>query len=658
MKHHGFLIALTSMLLLVALPVPALSLTMSGPANFAYHIIIDYTQSDNLNALVTNTQDTSVKSFPLNGTEMPPVVAANPDLYPSGFAKPTPDLYVMADTYNSDILDSSLSSATDNTCDQGLPGLCPSGNVPTTFVHRLGTYDASTGLVTPLSNPKLTPTSQEVLDNLFSLDGQAFDMDRIRYAANRLWAKWRSDKIAGAIGWAARFNYQPTGTMSFETFVDNLVNGRTMYGIVRVVIPIDMNGEAYLDPNQPTNGTEFPATAHHWSPTIKGNELSQLVRDWSKTVYKNANPWTTVNVYGMLLIDYVDKSTYDPDHFLDSDQDYIDNYASVAAHDAASHIGEVNVILPRSRDRTENMQDDELLNINPTWVGSDNRVDSVDTARTKYMVKNSVAYVPSDVSDASVYEYWMRQAVMYPVGNPTRTAILNDLTGASSQYNLATQIFNPGAARRTDYDNTAWATIPEKDQFHAFFPNGYEHGWMVAFDALRMGALDATTTEKTPGSWWMHLPDNATGTDNMPVGKNYPEFGVPDPAAAISVDADGDGTLTKMPNFFDTGWEDLPAFAFAGGLLDVHAFANISGMMYTPDSCEIESNGDHTANESGAQEYISGAIVAGNGIWLGGATDNNAMIAISYNYNSFDRLRHGPILTVKKVQDMISLKGL
>lgn len=50
--------------------------------------------------------------------------------------------------------------------------------------------------------------------------------------------------------------------------------------------------------------------------------------------------------------------------------------------------------------------------------------------------------------------------------------------------------------------------------------------------------------------------------------------------------------------------------------------------------------------------------MAGNGIWLGGATDNNAMIAISYNYNSFDRLRHGPILTVKKVQDMIALKGL
>jgi hypothetical protein len=656
MKKHGLLITIASVLLLGTAPISAPALTMSGPPNFAYHIIFDYTQGDNLDALVTNTQDTTFKSFPLNGTEMPPVVAINPNLYPSGYAKPTPDLYIMANTYNTDVLNPTLTSATDNTCDQGLPARCPGGNVPITFVHRLGTYDASTGLVTPLSNAKLAPTGQEKVNDLFSLNGQAFDMDRIRYAANRLWDHWRNDKMS-LIGWATRFKYQPTGTMSFETFIDNIVNGRTMYGIVRVVIPIDMSGEAYLDPAQPVNGAEFPATSHTWAPTIKDDNLSLLVRKWSKVVYKNANPWTTINVYGMLLFDYVNKSSYDPDHFLDQKQDYVNNYASVAAHDSASHNGQVNVILPRSRSRHENLQDDELLNINPTWVNTSGRVDSANSART-YMVKNSTAYVPTDVSDASVYEYWMRKAVMYPVGNATRTAIINDLTGVGSQYDYKTQTFNGGASRRSDYDSTEWAKIPEKDQFHAYFPNGYEHGWMVAFDALRMADLDATTTEKTPGSWWMHLTDNAIGTDVSAVGKNYPPFGVPNPADAISVDADGDGTLTKMPNFFSTGWEDLPAFAFAGGLLDVHAFANISGMLYTPDSCEIESNGNHTANESGAQEYISGAIIAGNGIWLGGETNNNTMIAISYNFNSFDRLRHGPILTVKKVQDIRKLKGL
>jgi hypothetical protein len=678
----------------------------STPGDATHHTILDFTQGNSLNVLVTNVQTTgSARSYPYSGSDTDPYAAINPTFYPTGtgFTPPTPDLYVKVLMDNSYIRSGSLSSANNYTCNQSSPNLCPSGSpaVPTTYVHRLGRY--SSGSVTALTNTAISPGGAEILNNMFTKNGQAFDMDRIRFAANRLWAQWRSD-VLGHTGWATMFSYQPTGTMSFENFVNNIVHGYPMFGIVRVVIPVETQssggwghggsrktaGDMYLDPSQPVAGAEF-SSSHSWSGTGTGSSSPVMVdyeAMWPGTSVPSTatsssarEPYSgTVTVYGMLLIDYVDSRTYDPDHFFDSTQDYIDNYTDVATHDAASLTGRSNVILPRSSGRNVVLMDWDTLNINPiddlqSFVeytdthnpGPDGRMDTLDIARRKYVMGNLIpsnsSTTAAEISDDYVWEYWMRKAMALPVGNSTRTSIISDLTGSAPQFNVWTQKFNTGAARRTVFNSTEWPAMAEQDRFHAYFPSGYERGWMIAFDALRMDQLDQTTASKGVGSWWAQLTQDATGTDGVMTSKNYAPFEVPSDNQALTVDANGDGTAVTMPNFFSTDWEDLPAMAFAGGLFDVHGFMNTSGMLYTPDSCEIEAHSGSElpggSNSAGPFQYVNGALLVGNGLWLEDQnTGDHSMIAISYNFNSFDKLRTGTArLTVKQATNIAELKG-
>jgi hypothetical protein len=302
-------------------------------------------------------------------------------------------------------------------------------------------------------------------------------------------------------------------------------------------------------------------------------------------------------------------------------------------------------------------------------AGADGRVDTLDIIRRKYMMNGVVpgtsATTAAEVSDPYVWSWWMQKALTYPVSNSTRTSIIDSLTGsggATAQYDIANQVFT-GGTWRSDFNTNEWPNLPEQDRAHAYFPSGYERGWMIAMDALRLDELDQTTVSKDPGSWWSNLTQNAIDTDGNMTTKNYNPFEMPDPNLFITADADGDGYATKMPNPFETKWEDLPALAFAGGLLDVHGNANISGMLYTPDSCEIEAhagsevNGD--ANNAGPFQYVNGALLVGNGLWLEDQRNaDHSMIAVSYNYNSFNRLRSGVArLTVMKVSNIAEIKG-
>jgi len=101
-------------------------------------------------------------------------------------------------------------------------------------------------------------------------------------------------------------------------------------------------------------------------------------------------------------------------------------------------------------------------------------------------------------------------------------------------------------------------------------------------------------------------------------------------------------------------WEDLPALSFAGGVLDMHGHANISGMLYTPDSGEIEAKKEKYA----AFQYVNGAMLIGNGIWLeDGGTGDYSMIAVTFNSDTFDQLRAAAQVTIKKPEQIRDLLG-
>jgi hypothetical protein len=241
----------------------------------------------------------------------------------------------------------------------------------------------------------------------------------------------------------------------------------------------------------------------------------------------------------------------------------------------------------------------------------------------------------------------MREAAKKSAGS--RATIISAL---AKEYDVIHETFAAGSSQRAKFDSSEWPGMKTRDQYHAYFPSGYERGWMIAFDALD---LKPEEWEKLPnkgttivGGKGVNVPFPMKKDPNK---NDYASFKVP--KETINMDfyngvipgntstatvVDTDPFNNPIPNVFLSDWEDLPALSFAGGVLDMHAHANISGMQYTPDSAEIEAKKDKYA----VFQYINGALLVGNGVFLeDGGTGDFSMIAISYNANTFDQLKTG-----------------
>ena len=98
----------------------------------------------------------------------------------------------------------------------------------------------------------------------------------------------------------------------------------------------------------------------------------------------------------------------------------------------------------------------------------------------------------------------------------------------------------------------AFAALPASARFHLITPDGYVDGWLTAFRALGLDQAD-----------WRAL------------GFTTRDAAGPFDAAAI----------------LDEAFQDLPALAYTGGLIDIHHHVNISGLVYVPQALELEQKG-------------------------------------------------------------------
>jgi len=625
-----------------------------------YHTMIDHTQAEHPFVIVSNTETKAGKGYPLTGAKPNnPWSAIDGDVDMTGASSDQRVHYREVMVNNADNLNATLTDATAAT------------KGTNTYIHRLGSYNGGSGgsngcttvttagtSITPLKLTASPVTCEKMLD-VFSVNGQAFDLDRLRYVANKLWKKWKMDVQAND-GWYAKFGYQPTGTMSFEQFISNVNNQRPMFGIVRVVWPVEMSkgkGNIKYDSTFPVDGNEFTGTPT-WTNggPSKLNEMNNYY-SVSKTCAK------VIEVYGTLIYDYVSVASYRPWDF-ETTQDYTDN----------STTGTYNVLLPRSSSKNVYMKVYESIYVNPvndkvmgdhTTAGRDYRMDSIAQARDYMSAAKGATGVKTDmavgkVSDSYIWEYWMRVAAK-AIDATTRSGILTKII---AQYNPITETFAAGSSLKTDFA-TAWASMPTKDQFHAFWPNGYERGWMIAFDALDLD-----------GTEWTGLPDAADSSiDGKTVSvafptktggvTKYPLFKVPTetidedyyngviPFNGAGVVVDADPASNPIPNMFLKSWEDLPALTFAGGVLDMHAHANISGMLYTPDSGEIEAKSD----KKDAFQYMNGAVLIGNGVFFEDGGSGHSAIAVVFNDNTFDQLRSAAAVTITKPKSIREISG-
>ncbi|RMD96980.1 MAG: hypothetical protein D6816_18205 [Bacteroidetes bacterium] len=659
-----------------------------------YHTIIDHTQADHAKVMVSNTQTKTSKGYPLMAARPNPVAAINHDTLPwSSPPSPSGQVdYVQVQVDDTDLTTQDLSPTngptppfhdTETNATKGVVSTSP-GTVSSpgtnTYLNRLGTwydpYTTGTTKLVPLEDS--SGQSLQIL-NLFDpnngFGGQAFDLDRIRYAANKLWKKWKSDAGSGgtnnaATDWHTKFGYQPTGTMSFEQYIDNIENERPMFGIVRVVIPVS-GGKAWYSPSYKTNcvnGNEFStasctSTAYSSRSDVTAvGPLSSAYVTATSCKQEPEQKAKKVIVYGMLMYDYVTKTSYKPWEFADANQDYQDNQTTGTTNTQAPGIYlkvyESLLINPTN--------DHFMLDNSYSYVaGEDYRMDSLENARY-HMINGSIPDV-SEISDAAAFEYLMRKAVKDGVSAPS---------AVYTNYNFRTETL--ASAPRTTF-TSAYSALSQKDKFHLLFPSGYERGWMIAMDALDMTLDDwsqlptkaATTVGSANGSTSPTTYQVAWVTKKPSLNKtDYKPFKVP--SETLDIDTyngtaqyqgspavtDTDPSDNAVPNVFTKGWEDFPGLSFAGGVLDMHAHANISGMLYTPDSGEIEAKKEKYA----AFQYVNGAILIRHGVWLEDGCKSGdgcyySMIAVSFNPYAFDQLRTSPKAFVGRANDLRELVG-
>lgn len=142
------------------------------------------------------------------------------------------------------------------------------------------------------------------------------------------------------------------------------------------------------------------------------------------------------------------------------------------------------------------------------------------------------------------------------------------------------------------FDQAAFDALLMHERFHMMMPTGYSLRWAEAFDKLNL-------TAETWKSLGFGIPAAA------PTGGPLPEKWIQ-----------------------NDEFEDLPVYLYSGGLIDMHSHVYISGLVYVPQAAEIEAEAGSNINQ-----YIVGAMVVRDGFYL--AVKNNSTMVISADPDSY-----------------------
>jgi len=183
------------------------------------------------------------------------------------------------------------------------------------------------------------------------------------------------------------------------------------------------------------------------------------------------------------------------------------------------------------------------------------------------------------------------------------------------------------------------------DMLNLLFPSGYMHGWKVALAALDVNAdewnnlltgLDANQAAQ-------HSPHKNYGDASRPKGSPFNTTSDAGFASAAALEAVQSSyfNVKKDPTtgyaLLEESWKDLPGEMYVGGLLDMHAHANICGVVYTPGPLEWEPGNSSYANNDNHLAYINGAIITGYGSYVKNKVAD-ARYVVSYANDSVDNI--------------------
>jgi hypothetical protein len=360
-------------------------------------------------------------------------------------------------------------------------------------------------------------------NNQFAAGGHLFDLDRLRAIAD-----WMSSGNAAISTDLPDGTY---GTISYSQFLENISNNTTMYGMVRVLVPLELgNGRGGRNAlgslvDEPTIYGLCKSGEGLCSCPTKDIKEGETLCGHHIPSGLGAPDNRKIKIRGSLMWDFVAAQDSDVTGLSQGDPIPLENLPW------APRKLYFKVIIPIQVNWEHDLDDDGAM---------DNMFYIRDVSFNKEhgsVIEDKLDY--SYVPDSSKSDYF------YYTGK--------ELT-------------------EDEFDKL---DIPT--QYHLMMAGGYASSWEEAFEKLGITAEE-----------WGSIPGIS------------PPMGLPRGATGKITTND-----VRNPMF-----EDIPAYMYTGGLIDMHSHVNIAGLVYVPQGMELEAkNSFSVASLKPTRQYVIGAVI-------------------------------------------------
>lgn len=351
------------------------------------------------------------------------------------------------------------------------------------------------------------------------------------------------------------------GVITWREFLENIRDGRTMYGVVRILVPLQIKSTAGSS-NNALNATVLNTTIYGFCTSTadwcaNAPTSSTDIKGSAVVGGNNAAPAITMpaisttaaqlRVRGSLMFDFVNGTT---DAILGAPGHPIP-LANLPFDPRAIYF---KVSVPINVDAANDLTGDGVL--------------------------DNIAYISGLTSVVTCASFPCTTTI------PANTVI--DVNQVPQEV-VQTYNFQYDTSYTSNADPafvTLWNTplnLPNK--YHMLMASGYVDGWYDAFQELNITAQQWQNIGFT-------VPSNATMSSPLTVA-----------------------------NIRSSSFEDLPTYLYTGGLVDMHHHMNISGLLYVPQSAEIEQK------FSGITMYMNGGVIVRDGFFLEGRAGGITLIS-------------------------------
>ena len=430
----------------------------------------------------------------------------------------------------------------------------------------------------------------------FSEGQHLFDLDHLRRAADWLsglnhLSETNVAERPEATGGLSALEPGTYGTITMRQFLENIRDGKTMYGMVRVLIGLepgtcdpDCEPDAYnglgLEVDESTIygfcGEETTSGLCSCAPSSRPglspeNHFSKIKPGLELCDDLDGNPIVLpedakIMVKGALFWDFVDYS---------------------AVSDEGSPKSIPLSALPFFPRELYFMVDVPIIINSPYEDDYCGGIDYVECGGNKispeYLSQiDKISHITTKYKDA---RSWIRSK--YISGSDLEISVTDIPQPSKDYYEYITG---------EELNGTAFSELSPADRYHLMMPNGYEEGWADAFEHLQV----------TAGEW------------------QALDFMVP-------TDAPLDQPLS-VDMLRSDATQDVPVYLYSGGLVDMHSHVNISGLVYVPQAMEMEAE-----TEDDIRQAVFGAIVVKDGYFIKAKGDSITLIS---NYaNTYRSIR-------------------